>query len=60
LHPLISEYPYYHHQHEKTNTGAVNLANISKRENAATHTIDFQGDINANKNDILMNCLLLV
>jgi hypothetical protein len=45
---------------EKTNTGAVNLANISKRENAATHTIDFQGDINANKNDILMNCLLLV
>ncbi len=45
---------------EKTNTGVVNLANISKRENATMHTIDFQGDINANKNDILMNCLLLV
>jgi hypothetical protein len=30
----------------KTNTEAVNLANINKVENTAAHTIDFQGDTN--------------
>jgi hypothetical protein len=37
----------------KTNTEAVNLANISKVENTAAHAIDFQGDTNTNKNDTL-------
>ncbi len=37
----------------KTNTEAVNLANISKVENTAAHTIDFQGDTNTDKNDTL-------
>jgi hypothetical protein len=35
----------------KTNTEAVNLANISKGENTAAHAIDFQGDTNTDKND---------
>jgi N-dimethylarginine dimethylaminohydrolase len=38
----------------KTNTEAVNLANISKVENTAAHTIDFQGDTNTDKNDTLI------
>ncbi|CAC9996278.1 hypothetical protein, partial [uncultured Gammaproteobacteria bacterium] len=37
----------------KTNTEAVNLANINKVENTAAHTIDFQGDTNTDKNDTL-------
>jgi hypothetical protein len=37
----------------KTNTEAVNLANISKGENTAAHAIDFQGDTNTDKNDTL-------
>ncbi len=37
----------------KTNTEAVNLANISKVENTAAHAIDFQGDTNTDKNDTL-------
>ena len=37
----------------KTNTEAVNLANISKVENTAAHAINFQGDTNTDKNDTL-------
>ncbi len=40
---------------QKTIWEAVNLANLSKGGNAVAHTIDFQGDTNASKNNILTN-----
>ncbi|CAB5501617.1 hypothetical protein THERMOT_1455, partial [Bathymodiolus thermophilus thioautotrophic gill symbiont] len=38
----------------KTNTKAVNLLDVSKSIGFIGHIIDFQGDINANKNDTLV------
>jgi hypothetical protein len=40
---------------QKTIWEAVNLANLSKGGNAVAHTIDFQSDTNASKNNILTN-----
>ncbi|CAB5497941.1 hypothetical protein THERMOS_751 [Bathymodiolus thermophilus thioautotrophic gill symbiont] len=38
----------------KTDTTAVNLANVNAGKGIVAHTIDFQGDIHVNKNDMLV------